>query len=37
MLYVSNVHALLDACICNQSSALDKDLRISVVRMPPPA
>lgn len=33
---VSNVHALLDACVCNQSSALDKDRRISVVGMPPP-
>lgn len=32
---VSNVHALLGACVCNQSSALDKDRRISVVGMPP--
>lgn len=36
MLYASNVCARLDACVFDKSSALDKDLRISVVRMPPP-
>lgn len=34
MLYVSNAHVCMDARVFNKSSALDKDHRISVVRMP---